>query len=198
VAETETPPAGEGRTRLGHFLAPHGVQGGVKVYVLGDPAQFSALRRVFVEGRGWLRIRRMDPLAPGVALQLAGISTREGAEALRGLNVYADDAELPAPEEGVYYFHELRGLNLLDADGAALGTVTEVVDAGHQDLLVVTHAAGESFVPLQAPYVTVDLNAVGRPASLTLTADAPAGLLGEADDGPDVGPDVGAEGPGTS
>lgn len=168
------------KTRLGHFLGPHGVQGGVKLFVLGDPAQLRALKRVFVEGRGWLRLSRMDRLAPGVALHLAGISSREAAEELRGLNVYAADSELPQPEDGVYYFHELRGLTLADSAGRPLGEVVDVQDAGHQDLLVVRHDLGESLVPLQAPYVLVNLNARRRPESLTLTEDAPEDLLGEA------------------
>ncbi|AIZ44137.1 ribosome maturation factor RimM [Deinococcus radiopugnans] len=179
---SEANTAGTEVTRLGHFLGPHGVQGGVKVYVLGDAAQFRGLKRVYVEGRGWLKIMRTTPLAPGVALQLAGLSSREGAEALRGLNVYAADDELPTPEDGVYYFHELRGLTLSDAEGVELGTVKDVLDAGHQDLLVVTHGGGEALIPLQAPYVTVHLNAKQRPQSLSLTADAPEGLLGEADE----------------
>lgn len=172
------------RTRLGHFLGPHGVQGGVKVFVLGDAAQFRELRRVYVPGRGWLKVRRVDLLAPGVAVHLAGVSSREAAEELRGLDVYASDHELPAPEPGVYYYHELRGLILGNAEGAALGEVSDVVDAGHQDLLIVAHAGGSSFVPLQAPYVQVNLTPAGRPASLTLTGDAPENLLGDpVDDG---------------
>lgn len=166
-------------TRLGYFLGPHGVQGGVKVYVLGDPEQLLALPRVWVEGRGWLRVRRAEPLAPGVVLHLAGVVTREGAEALRGLNVYAADADLPPLEEGRYYYHELRGLPVHGAEGEPLGEVTDVVDAGHQDLLVVRHAQGEAFLPLQAPYVLVQTDESGRPQAITLTEDTPSGLLGE-------------------
>lgn len=167
------------KTRLGYFLGPHGVQGGVKVYVLGDAGQFASLPRVYVEKRGWLKIRRAEQLAPGVALHLAGITTREAAEELRGLNVFAADSELPAPEEGVYYYHELRGLKLLGASGTLLGQVADVIDSGHQDLLVVQHDGGEALVPLQAPYVRVELNAAHRPVSLTLTEDAPDNLLGD-------------------
>lgn len=176
------------RTLLGHLLGPHGVQGGVKVYVLGDPAQFKALKRVYVEGRGWLSIRRLDTLAPGVALQLAGITTREGAETLRGLHVYAADAELPVPESGVYYYHELRGLTLTGADGALLGEVVDVQDMGPQDMLVVRHAGGDALVPLQAPYVVVNVNARGRPQSLTLAEGAPDDLLSAADATVDAAP----------
>ncbi|OLV17602.1 16S rRNA processing protein RimM [Deinococcus marmoris] len=181
-AATTNTAAGTEITRLGYFLGPHGVQGGAKVYVLGDAAQFKALKRVYVEGRGWLKVMRTTPLAPGVALQLASLSSREGAETLRGLNVYAADDELPTPEDGVYYFHELRGLTLSDAEGVEVGTVKDVLDAGHQDLLVVTHEGGEALIPLQAPYVTVNLTAKLRPKSLSLTVDAPEGLLGDLDE----------------
>ncbi|GAA5513417.1 ribosome maturation factor RimM [Deinococcus carri] len=166
-------------TRLGYFLGPHGVQGGVKVYVLGDPEQLLTLERVWVEGRGWLRVRRAEPLVPGVALHLAGLTSREGAETLRGANLYAADADLPPLDEGRYYYHDLRGLPVHDADGEQVGEVTDVVDAGHQDLLVVTHAGGESFLPLQAPYVVVRTGEAGRPDAITLTEDAPSGLLDE-------------------
>ncbi|PTA69207.1 ribosome maturation factor RimM [Deinococcus arcticus] len=169
------------RTRLGYFLGPHGVRGGVKVYVLGDPGQLLGLKRVYVEGRGWLRVTKAEPLSPGVALGLAGVSTREAAEDLRGLNVYAADDELPELEQGVYYYHELRGLSVHGASGERLGEVTDAVDAGHQDLLVVRHAGGEAFVPLQAPYVVVELSERRRPRAITLTADAPDNLLGDDD-----------------
>ena len=171
--------APEHTTRLGHFLGPHGVQGGVKVYVLGDPEQLLELPRVWVEGRGWLRVRRAEAMPPGVVLHLAGVATREAVEDLRGAHVFADDADLPKLEEGSYYYHELRGLPVLSADGTRLGEVRDVMDAGHQDLLVVTHPGGEDFLPLQAPYVTVETGETGRPASIALTGDAPGGLLGE-------------------
>lgn len=175
------------RTRVGHLLGPHGVLGGVKLFVLGDQTQLLTLSRVFVEGRGWLKVRRAEPLAPGIVLHLAGVSTREAAEELRGLNVFAADAELPAPEDGVYYYHELRGLEMRGAGGEPLGKVTDVQDAGHQDLLVVTHAGGESLVPLQAPYVEVVLNPRRRPLSLRLTEDAPDNLLDTAEASKDDG-----------
>lgn len=165
------------RTRIGHLLGPHGVQGGVKLFVLGDAAQVRALKRVYVEGRGWLRLTRTEALAPGVVLHLAGVSTREGAEALRGLNVWAADTELPAPEDGVYYYHELRGLTVTGAGGEPIGEVVDVVDMGHQDLLLVRHAGGEAYLPLQAPYVDIRLNGRRRPLSVRLTDEAPEGLF---------------------
>lgn len=165
-------------TRIGYLLAPHGLQGGIKLFVLGDPSQIVVLERVYVQGKGWLRLRKVEPLNLGLVLHLAGVSTREAAAELRWLQVYAADAELPALEEGSYYYHQLRGLPVLGAEGQVLGQVEEVEDMGHQDVLVVTHAGGQSFVPLQAPYVVVEQQG-GVPSALRLTEDAPEDLLGE-------------------
>lgn len=173
-------PAPPETTRVGSLLGPHGVQGGVKIYLLGDAAQVAALSRVYVEGKGWLKVRRTEPLAPGLILHLAGVSTREGAEALRGLNVYAADSELPPLEQGSYYYHDLRGLDVRDESGDVLGEVTDILDMGHQDLLVVTHGTSEALIPLQAPYVVI-AGSGQRPTHIVLTADAPAGLF-DADD----------------
>lgn len=165
-------------TRIGYLLGPHGVAGAIKLFVLGDAVQLVSLRRVYVEQRGWLNIRRIEGLAPGLVLHLAGVDSREAAEALRGLGVYAADSELPDLEEGSYYYHDLRGLDIVDTAGQKLGQVKDVLDSGHQDVLVVAVNAQEFLIPLQAPYVVVDTHQ-GKPTLLHLTNEAPEGLLDE-------------------
>ncbi|GHG05073.1 ribosome maturation factor RimM [Deinococcus piscis] len=184
--------APENTTRVGHFLGPQGLKGGVKLFVLGEAEQLTGLPRVWVEGWGWLKLRRTELTYPGIALFLSGIDTREAAADLRGANVYAHDDELPALEEGSYYYHQLRGLAVHSA-GAQVGEVVDVLDMGYQDLLVVSHDYGESQVPLQAPYVVIEEEG-GEPTRVTLTEDAPAGLLGDDDwDGEDEDHPAGAD-----
>ncbi len=167
--------APEDSTRVGYLLGPHGVAGAVKLYVLGSAAQLSKLKRFYIEGLGWTRVLKFEMHGPGPALTLGGVGDRNAAEALRGRQVYAHDKELPPLPEGEYYYHELRGLKVKGADGQVLGEVSDVMDAGHQDLLVVRSVSGaEGMVPLQAPYVEVR-----RGAAIVLTEDAPAGLLGD-------------------
>ena len=161
--------------RVGHVLAPFGVQGAVKVYVIGDPAQLLDLTRVNVEKLGWVRVTGVELHGPGIVMALAGIADRNAADRLRNRGVYADEADLPALEEGSYYYHELTGLPVVAPSGVPLGEVRDVMDGGHQDLLVVAHPRGESLVPLQAPYVEVV-----RGERIVL--DAPPGLLS---DGPE-------------
>lgn len=174
--------APENSTRVGYFLGPQGLKGGAKLFVLGEAEQLVDLPRVWVEGWGWLKLRRTELLYPGIALHLSGVETREAAADLRGANVYAHDDELPELEEGSYYYHQLRGLPVYDSADEQVGEVVDVMDMGHQDLLVVSHDYGESQVPLQAPYVVIEADGSGEPSRVRLTEDTPAGLLGDDDE----------------
>ncbi|ULH15347.1 ribosome maturation factor RimM [Deinococcus sp. KNUC1210] len=163
-------------TRMGHLMAPHGLRGAIKLFVIGEASQMLALKRLYVEELGWRRVTSVQPLGLGLALQLSGIDTREAALELRGRQVYAHDRELPRLDDGQYYYHELRGLPVRDAAGTTLGDVIDVQDMGFQDLLVIRHTGGEALVPLQAPYVQVK-----RGAAIVLDG-APDGLIsGEAE-----------------
>lgn len=171
--------------RVGHVLAPFGVQGAARLFVIGDPAQLLALPRFFVQDFGWLRAARVEPHGPGVVVAFVGVADRGQAERLRGKAVFADEAELPPLPEDEFYYHELRGLPVLDLSGRRLGEVVDVQDAGAQDLLVVRHAGGQALVPLQAPYVQLrSAEAAAAPAArrppVAVLLDAPPGLLGEA------------------
>ena len=159
-------------TRVGHLMAPQGLRGAMKLFVIGEPGQLLKLRRLYLEGLGWRRVSAIQAQGPGVTVQLGGVETREAALDLRGLQVYAHDQELPKLDEGQFYYHELRGLPVQTTGGEVLGEVADVMDMGFQDVLVVRHSGGEALVPLQAPYVQVR-----RGVGVVLDG-APEGLIG--------------------
>lgn len=159
-------------TRVGHLMAPQGLRGAMKLFVIGETAQLLALRRLYMEGLGWRRIASIQQQGLGVTVQLLGTDTREAALELRGLKIYAHDSELPGLEDGQYYYHELRGLKVQDVAGNVLGEVQDVLDMGFQDVLVVKYSGGSALLPLQAPYVVVK-----RGLAVVLDG-APEGLIG--------------------
>ena len=159
-------------TRVGHLMAPQGLRGAMKLFVIGDLNQLLSLKRLYLEGLGWRRVQSLQAQGLGATLQLQGVDTREAALELRGVQVYAHDAELPGLDDGQFYYHELRGLPVLGESGAVLGEVTDVMDMGFQDVLVVRHAGGDALVPLQAPYVRV------RKGLAVVLEGAPDGLIG--------------------
>ena len=116
--------------RVGHLMAPQGLKGAIKLFVVGETEQLLKLRRLYVESLGWRRIASIQAQGQGVTVQLLGTDTREAAL-------------------------ELRGLEVQDAAGMRLGEVQDVLDMGFQDVLVVSHSGGSALLPLQAPYVVV-------------------------------------------
>ena len=114
------------------------------------------------------------PIKNGFAARLGGITTKEQADALKGVQLYAPRDRLPAPEDDEYYHADLIGLTVLDTGGTEIGVVRNVLDHGAGDLLEI-QAPGQSATVLlpftRACVPTVDI-AGGR-----IIADPPEGLL---------------------
>lgn len=146
--------------RIGTIVAPHGLDGGVKLDPASDHVERwpGALRYVWVSGvpravRGW----RMTRGAP--VLRLEGVPDRTAAQQLVGQVVEvaaADLAPLPLDE---YYWHDLVGMTVLDAEGCRQGQAVAVMRAGPQDVLEVRGGHGSALVPLVKAWVQVDLSA---------------------------------------
>ena len=118
-------------------------------------------------------LRLTRPVAGGLGARLSGVATREAAEALRGLRLYADRTALPPLPDDEFYHADLIGLVAQDPGGAVLGRVRAVLNHGAGDLLEIDRPAGRSvLVPFTRAIVpTVDLSA-GR-----IVVDPPEGLI---------------------
>ena len=130
--------------QIGKIVSPQGLRGQLRVYPNSDFPE-----RFLVPGNRWLQRQGQQPEVveliegreiPGKKLYvvtLAGVETREAAEALRGamLLVREDDRLELDPEE--YHVLDIVGLAVFDRQtGDRLGTVVDVMSAGH-DLLKV-------------------------------------------------------------
>jgi 16S rRNA processing protein RimM len=162
---------------------PHGVRGEVTVEVHTDEPE-----RRFVTGRALTVRRPAGGPAPAYAvLTVAGSRWHQGtlllrfeelgdrttAESARGLllTVAVDPEETPDdPEE--FYDHQLVGLAVVTTGGDVVGTVSDVLHSGAQDLLVIARDGRDVLVPfVEALVPQVDL-----PAGRVVVADRP-GLL---------------------
>ena len=110
----------------------------------------------------------------GVLLgRVEGVTDRNGAEALRGVDLYVDRSRLPETEDDETYYHaDLIGLAAVDKDGEPLGRVAAVHDFGAGELLEIVAADGtELFLPFTKKVVPeIDLEAgrltIVQPAEL--------------------------------
>ncbi len=114
------------------------------------------------------------PVKNGFAALLSGIETKEQADAVQGLRLFARRDQLPSLPDDEYYHADLMGLEVYDTGGTLLGTVKSVQNHGAADLLEIHGPGLKSTVLLPftlAAVPTVDL-AKGR-----IIADPPEGLF---------------------
>lgn len=82
-------------------------------------------------------VKILRPVKGGYAAILGGIATREEAEALKGLRLFAPRGRMPDLPDDEFYHSDLIGLSVFDTGGAELGEVTTVADYGGGDFLEV-------------------------------------------------------------
>lgn len=163
---------------VGRIGRAHGIRGDVAVEVHTDDPdlRYSAGTPLATDPpeRGPLTVLQARWHSGRLLVRFDGVADRTAAEALRGTLLVVDSATSPPledPEE--WWDSDLEGLSAVTSDGAALGTVSEVLHPPGGDLLVVVRTDGtEVLVPFVAAIVPeVDVSA-GR-----LVVDPPEGLL---------------------
>jgi len=164
------------RVCIGAVAGAYGVKGEVRLKSFtADPEAVAAYGPVETEdGARRFDIRLTRPVKGGFAARLAGVTTKEAADALRGTRLYVDRARLPDPDEDEFYHADLIGLDVHDTGGAVLGRVKSVLNHGASDLLEVERVGGggTALLPFTKDIVpTVDLR-VGR-----IVTDPPEGLF---------------------
>lgn len=139
----------------------HGVRGEVGIILRTDePERRFAVGAVVLTADGReLSIAQAREVSGRLLVRFEEVADRDQAEELRGTELVArvDAEEEPSGEEE-YYDRQLIGLEVRNAQGAAVGTIGEVLHQGAQDLLVVDVAGVERLVPfVQALVPVVDL-----------------------------------------
>ena len=160
---------------VGAIAGAFGVQGEVRLKSFcADPAAIADYAPLYTgDGSRSFTVKITRPVAGGLAARLGGVTTKEQADALRGLSLFAERGKLPSLPDDEFYHADLIGLQVLDTGGAALGRVAAVHNHGAGDILEVRPAgAGKALLlPFTRAVVpTVDLTA-GR-----IIADPPGEL----------------------
>jgi 16S rRNA processing protein RimM len=192
-----TDPHGEAeRVCVGAVAGAFGVRGEARIKSFcAEPEAISSYAPLTDEaGTRVFELTLMRPVKGGFAGRISGVVTREDAEALKGLRLFAPRDALPSLPDDEFYHADLVGLEVVDTGGKRLGTVRGVYDFGAGDLLEILGGGLRQSVMVpftRAAAPTVDL-AAGR-----IVIDPPLGIFPDDakpdDAGPDdAGPDEGA------
>lgn len=161
---------------VGAIAGAFGVYGEVRLKSFcAEPRAIEAYGPLMTEDGGRsFSVALTRPIANGFAARLGGVASKEQADALRGLRLYAPRDRLPSLPDDEYYHADLIGMQVLDSGGTILGRVKAVQNHGAGDLLEIEMPAGGATVLLpftRATVPTVDLDH-GR-----IVADPPGGLF---------------------
>lgn len=165
---------------VGSISGAFGVHGDVRLKSFcADPealADYTPLTRS--DGKTITTIVLKGQTKGALIARVDGITTKEEADALRGIDLIAQRDQLPSLPDDEFYHTDLMGLTAFDTGGAELGRVKAVQSNGADDLLEVVAPGLKDtvLVPFTRTIVpTVDL------ASGRIIIDPPGGLFADPD-----------------
>jgi len=165
---------------VGRVTSAHGIHGRMIIEPLTEnPERFEQGSILHVEGdsevpTSVVTIRSAAPHKNKLLVSILEATDRTGAELFRGRFLYIPVSELPDPEPGEYYHHQLVGLEALDISGEKLGFVQDIVELPAQDVLIVDRSGSEYMVP----FVDELINRVDLETGTVYINNIP-GLFGE-------------------
>lgn len=122
-----------------------GVKGELRIRTYTDSPlavlNFRNLRRA--NGEAGLTLLSGRSFKDGLIARAKEIATKEQADALKGLDLYAPRSALPPPEADEFYLTDLIGLRAEAPDGTPLGVVTAAPNFGAGDILEIRPPGGK-------------------------------------------------------
>lgn len=167
---------------LGEILRPHGVRGELRMRLLTDyPERIDSLEKIYL-GSGpedsraqKYPVQHMRMHKNYGLLKLESISDRNQADRLRGLFVMVKLEDAVPLEEDEFYFYQLMGLSVQTEAGDELGTISDVLETGANDVYIVDSPDhGQVLIPATEETI-IEIDIEGG----VLTVNLPEGLLPE-------------------
>lgn len=128
---------------VGKIVAPHGVRGDLRVVPLTDfPERFHSLKRIYLDDNAMATVEAIKFHQQFVLVKLYECNTRDEAELLRGKYIQIPQEEVMPLPAGHYYLFEIMDCKVYTEEGDYLGTVTDIVQTGSNDVYTVTAENG--------------------------------------------------------
>jgi 16S rRNA processing protein RimM len=143
---------------MGRVAGSYGVHGWIRVRPYSAQPEALAAYRQWRIGTDDFGVEETKLHSGALLARLAGLGTREQALRLKGQTVSVRRAALPEPEAGQYYWADLVGLEVVNAQGSVLGVVQGLFSNGAHDVMELAGDRSTRLVPfLPAVVKKVDL-----------------------------------------
>ena len=143
---------------IGKIVNVVGLKGEVKVYNYSDSDEIYRTTEAVYVGDDLVGIENVRLQKNMVILKLAGITDRDGAEAVRGKELFITESDLPELPEGQYYIRDLIGMTVKEENGEILGKVSDVLQNTAQDIFEVENADGRKILIPKVDQVVLEID----------------------------------------
>ena len=127
--------------QVGVITTTHGVRGEVKVFpTTDDPARFKKLKDVILDNgkaKKDLEIENVKFFKNMVILKFKGLDNINDVERFRGKSLYVTRENAVKLKKDEYFIADMIGLHVSSTEGEDLGTLTDVIQTGANDVYVV-------------------------------------------------------------
>ncbi|MBA4057770.1 MAG: 16S rRNA processing protein RimM [Marivirga sp.] len=162
--------------KIGYIIKTHGLKGEVTLSLDDDgPEDLSNVHSVFVEKDKRLIpyfIQSFSHHGAKAFVKFEDVDNIEEAEKIVKHAVYLEKSARPKSARGEFYNDEIIQFNVLDETGKLLGSITEIMQAGPNKLIVMDHNGKEVLIPVNSPFIT-SINKTKKTVSVNL----PEGFL---------------------
>ena len=128
--------------------AAHGVRGDVKLWTFTeDPFAVKAYGPLSTkDGTRQFEFVHAREAKDHLVATFQGVTTREEAERLNGIELYVAREKLPATEQDEYYHADLIGLAAVTTDDQSLGRVVAIHNFGAGDIIEIAPPQGATLL----------------------------------------------------
>lgn len=137
-----------GQVCVARIGAAHGVRGAVKLWTFTeDPLAIEDYGPLATkDGERHLELTSAREAKDHLVVTFKGVTTRDEAERLNGVELYIPRDKLPATEEDEYYHADLIGLDAVTTADEPLGRVIAIHNFGAGDIIEIAPESGTTIL----------------------------------------------------
>ncbi|MGS0630050.1 MULTISPECIES: ribosome maturation factor RimM [Photorhabdus] len=134
---------------LGKLGSAYGIRGWLRVFSSTEHAEnIFEYQPWFIQRAGrWqhIELEAWKHHNQDMVIKIKGIDDRDAANLLTNCEIIVDSEQLPELDAGDYYWKDLMGCQVVNTAGYSLGTISDMMETGSNDVMVVKANLKDAF-----------------------------------------------------
>lgn len=134
---------------LGKMGSSYGIRGWLRVFSSTEDAEsiFDYQPRFIQKAGQWqqVQLESWKHHNQDLIIKLKGVDDRDSANLLTNCEIVVDSSQLPALEDGSYYWKDLMGCRVVTTEGYDPGKVVDMMETGSNDVIVIKANLKDAF-----------------------------------------------------